>query len=65
MMNSCLVAGEQNMEPVEKEMKKTEKVEVTSVNVTDEQVTVKVDATNTTISHNRTIWTESNLCVTQ
>ncbi|HEE8810025.1 TPA: Ig-like domain-containing protein, partial [Staphylococcus aureus] len=37
--------GEQNMEPVEKEMKKTEKVEVTSVNVTDEQVTVKVDAT--------------------
>jgi hypothetical protein len=29
--------GEQNMEPVEKEMKKTEKVEVTSVNVTDEQ----------------------------
>ncbi|SUK66481.1 phage major tail, phi13 family protein [Staphylococcus aureus] len=26
-------------------MKKTEKVEVTSVNVTDEQVTVKVDAT--------------------
>jgi hypothetical protein len=33
------------MEPVEKEMKKTEKVEVTSVNVTDEQVTVKVDAT--------------------
>lgn len=37
--------GEQNMEPVEKEMKKTEKVEVASVNVTDEQVTVKVDAT--------------------
>ncbi|USC66522.1 phage tail protein, partial [Staphylococcus aureus] len=37
--------GEQNMEPVEKEMKKTEKVEVTSVNVTNEQVTVKVEAT--------------------
>ncbi|WP_460901726.1 Ig-like domain-containing protein, partial [Staphylococcus aureus] len=28
----------------EKEMKKTEKVEVTSVNVTDEQATVKVGA---------------------
>ncbi|WP_460905814.1 Ig-like domain-containing protein, partial [Staphylococcus aureus] len=37
--------GEQKMETVKKEMKKKEKIEVTSVNVTDEQVTVKVDAT--------------------
>ena len=33
------------MEPAEKEMKKTEKAEVTSVNVTDEQLDVKADAT--------------------
>ncbi|MDG6666598.1 Ig-like domain-containing protein, partial [Staphylococcus aureus] len=35
--------GEQTTEAVEKEMKKTEKVKVTSVNIEDDQITVKVD----------------------
>lgn len=37
--------GEQTTESVEKEMKKTEKIDVTSVNISDEQVTVKIDET--------------------
>ncbi len=53
--------GEQTTESVEKEMKKAEKVEVTSVNISDGQVTVKL-TDKALFSHNTTIWAESNLC---